>query len=61
MRIAERALETGRKYKTGAAPAKSGWVFTYWTISTTQDFAERDEWGWSLDVAARSTQRILLY
>ena len=52
VRIAERSLETGRKYETGAAPVKSGWIFTHWTISTTQDFADRDEWGRALDVAS---------
>ena len=52
VRIAERSLETGRKYETGAAPVKSGWIFTHWTISTTQDFVDRDEWGRSLDVAS---------
>lgn len=50
VRIAERSLETGRKYETSAAPAVSGWIFTHWTISTTQDFADRDEWGRALDV-----------
>ena len=52
VRIAERSLETGRTYETGSAPAVSGWIFTHWTISTTQEFADRDEWGWALDVAS---------
>ena len=43
VRVVERALETGRKYETSAAPAVSGWIFTHWTISTTQEFADRDE------------------
>ena len=51
VRVAERALETGQRYETGAAPVKSGWIFTHWTISTTQDFDDRDEWGRALDVA----------
>ena len=52
VRVAEQELETGRTYETGAAPAVSGWIFTHWTISTTQEFADRDEWGRALDVAS---------
>ena len=51
VRIADRMLETGRSYKTGAAPAKSGWIFTRWTISTEQDFTDRDAWGRAYDEA----------
>ncbi len=45
VQIADWTLETGQTYKTGAAPTKNGWIFTHWTVSTTQDFADRDDWG----------------
>lgn len=49
--IADRMLDTGRNYKTGAAPVKSGWIFTHWTISVQQDFSDRDAWGRAYDEA----------
>ena len=51
VQIADRMLDTGRNYKTGAAPVKSGWIFTHWTISTEQDFDSRDVWGRAYDEA----------
>ena len=36
--IADRTLDTGRSYLTQAAPTKSGYIFTHWTISTQQTF-----------------------
>ena len=49
--LADSTLETGRSYLTSAAPAKSGYIFTGWTISTAQDFEPRDAWGRSFDAA----------
>ena len=49
VRVTERMLETGRSYRTAKAPAKSGWIFTHWTISTDQDFENRDAWGRAFD------------
>ena len=49
--ISERSLVAGMPWSTQAAPVKSGYIFTHWTISTTQDFAARDEWGRAFDAA----------
>ena len=49
MRVAERMLATGRSYRTAKPPAKNGWIFTHWTISTDQDFENRDVWGRAFD------------
>ena len=49
VQVAERMLETGRSYRTARPPAKSGWIFTHWTISTDQDFENRDAWGRAFD------------
>ena len=49
--IADRTLDTGRRYTTSAAPAKSGYIFTHWSISTAQSFEPRDAWGRAFDSA----------
>lgn len=51
VQISDRSLYTGMPWATQSAPAKSGYVFTHWTISTQQDFAARDEWGRAFDSA----------
>ena len=33
VRVAERMQATGRSYRTAKPLAKSGWIFTHWTIS----------------------------
>ena len=50
--LADRTLDTGRSYTTTAAPAKSGYIFTHWTISTAQAFSPRDAWGRAFDSAS---------
>ena len=50
-RIGETTRDTGRTYLTQTAPAKSGYIFTHWSISTRQAFAERDAWGRAHDAA----------
>ena len=47
--ISDRMIETGWNCMTLAAPAKSGYIFTHWEISTAQAFENRDEWGRALD------------
>ena len=49
--LADRTLDTGRSYFTQTAPAKSGYIFTHWTISTAQAFSPRDAWGRAYDAA----------
>ena len=49
--LADRTLDTGRSYFTQTAPAKSGYIFTHWTISTAQTFSPRDAWGRAYDSA----------
>ena len=49
--IGDTTLETGRTYSTQPAPAMSGYIFTGWTISTTQEFDSRDDWGRAFDSA----------
>lgn len=50
-RIGETTHDTGRTYLTQTAPAKSGYIFTHWSISTQQAFDERDAWGRAYDAA----------
>ena len=49
--LADHTLDTGRSYLTQAAPAKSDYIFTHWTISTAQTFEPRDAWGRAYDSA----------
>ena len=37
--------ETGDGYKTLNATARTGYIFTHWTTSAVQEFANRDSWG----------------
>ena len=41
----DRTLETGGTYSTASAPAKSGYIFTHWSISTNQPIDNRDRLG----------------
>ena len=47
--ISDRTFTTGRNCTALTAPAKSGYIFTHWEISTAQAFENRDEWGRALD------------
>lgn len=49
--IADRTFDTGRRYTTSAAPTKSGYIFTHWSISTAQTFEPRDDWGRAFESA----------
>ena len=49
--ISDRTLDTGRSYTTTPAPKKSGYIFTHWSISTSQSFSPRDAWGRAYDSA----------
>lgn len=49
--IADRTLDTGRTYYTQPAPAINCYIFTGWSISTSQEFDSRDDWGRSFDSA----------
>ena len=49
--IGDTTLDTGRAYFTQNAPAKNGYIFTHWTISTAQSFTNRDAWGRAYDAA----------
>ena len=49
--IRDMTLDTGRSYMIKTAPAKSGYIFTHWTISTAQAFEPRDAWGRAYDAA----------
>ena len=44
--LSDTTLETGLEYDTSAAPAKSGYIFVYWSTSQESDPLEvRDAWG----------------
>ena len=49
--ISDRSLITGMPWETQTAPVKAGYIFTHWTISTAQEFENRDAWGRAVDVA----------
>lgn len=49
---AERAVQTGDRYVTGAAQRVEGAIFAQWTISVAQPVEARDAWGRSLESAA---------
>ncbi|MBR4611818.1 MAG: hypothetical protein IKO40_03790, partial [Kiritimatiellae bacterium] len=49
--LSDTALDTGASYSTQTAPSISGYIFTHWSISTAQDFTNRDRWGRALDSA----------
>lgn len=49
--ISDRSLITGMPWETQTAPVKAGYIFTHWTISTAQEFVNRDAWGRAVDVA----------
>ena len=49
--LSDETKETGETYTTQTAPAQSGYIFTHWSISTTQSFTSRDRLGRALDAA----------
>lgn len=54
--ISERVLEASWPYQTQVAPQIKGYLFVGWTISTSQEFSQRDMWGRAYDSA-----RFILY
>ena len=49
--VAETTLETGYDYTTIPAPAKGGYLFTYWSSSEPDPLVMRDAFGRALDAA----------
>ena len=49
--LAQVAVDTARPYTTAPAPVQAGFIFTHWTLSTSQSFAPRDAWGRATDAA----------
>ena len=47
--VRDSLVETGRRFATVTAPAVPGFIFTHWTISTQQQFVNRDVWGRAAD------------
>ena len=47
--LSQTAVDTAKKYTTEKAPVRAGYIFTHWTLSTSQTFATRDAWGRSFD------------
>jgi len=47
--ISQTAADTATKFVTQKAPTLAGYIFTHWTLSTSQSFAVRDAWGRTLD------------
>ncbi len=50
--MSDRTLETGGTYSTASAPAKSGYIFTHWSISAAQSIDNRDRLGRAKEVAS---------
>ncbi|MBQ4199751.1 MAG: hypothetical protein II649_07695 [Kiritimatiellae bacterium] len=50
--MSDRTLETGGTYSTASAPAKSGYIFTHWSISAAQPIDNRDHLGRAKEVAS---------
>ena len=50
--LSDTVLETGVSYTTQAAPTIEGWIFTHWSISTAQEYTNRDRWGRALDAVS---------
>ena len=49
--LSDTILETGASYATQSASAIDGYIFTHWSISTSQEYMNRDRWGRALDAA----------
>ena len=49
--LSDQVLETGSSYSTQTAPAKSGYIFTHWSIAQTQGLNNRDRHGRAKEVA----------
>ena len=50
--LSDQTLDTGVAYSTASAPAKSGYIFTHWSFSTTQSVDNRDRLGRAREVAS---------
>ena len=50
--LSDQTLETGSSYSTTSAPAKSGYIFTHWSIDVNQPIGNRDRLGRAKEVAA---------
>ena len=50
--LSDTTRDTLSTYTTRAAPAKSGYIFTHWSISATQTFMNRDRLGRALDAVS---------
>ena len=49
--ISDETKETGASYMTQTAPALDGYIFTHWSISTSQTITDRDRFGRAKDAA----------
>ena len=49
--LSDETKETGSTYTTQTAPTLDGYIFTHWSISTTQSFINRDRLGRAKDAA----------
>ncbi len=50
--MSDRTLDTGNTYSTQSAPAKSGYIFTHWSISVAQPIDNRDRLGRAKEVTS---------
>ena len=50
--LSDETKETGATYTTQSAPTLDGYIFTHWSISTVQSFANRDRLGRAKDAAS---------
>ena len=48
--LSDETKETGATYTTQTAPTLDGYIFTHWSISTTQSFINRDRLGRAKDI-----------
>ena len=51
-RLSDTTRETTTTYTTQSAPARSGYIFTHWAISTSQAISNRDRLGRAKEVAS---------
>ena len=50
--LSDETKETGASYTTQTAPALNGYIFTHWSISTTQTITDRDRLGRAKDAVS---------
>ena len=50
--LSDETKETGATYTTQTAPTLDGYIFTHWSISTTQSFTSRDRLGRAKDASS---------